>query len=69
VATFISCFAGAYDDLFIAAIAGTAILPVCAELIHEKNIEGPESFKVHLYDQIFNLNPKQFIDQIKISKV
>jgi len=63
--TMIAAFAAVERDYLWAAAAGLACFGLAAELAAEKAM-GPASFKVALFDQIYNLTPEQLAEGAKI---
>jgi len=56
--TVIAAFAAVERDYLVAAAGGLACFGLAAELAAEK-AQGPASFKVALFDQIYNLTPDE----------
>lgn len=56
--TMVAAFAAVERDYLLAAAGGLAMFGLAAELAAEK-ARGPASFKVALFDQIYNLTPEQ----------
>lgn len=56
--TMIAAFAAVERDYLLAAAGGLACFGLAAELAAER-AHGPASFKVALFDQIYNLTPEQ----------
>jgi hydroxyethylthiazole kinase len=55
--TAIAAFAAVEKDYLLAAAGGLACFGLAAELAAQK-ASGPASFKVHLFDELFNLTPE-----------
>ncbi len=63
--TMIAAFAAVERDFVIAATAGLACFGLAAE-IAARNAHGPGSFKVALYDAIYNLSREQILAGAKV---
>jgi hydroxyethylthiazole kinase len=63
--TVIAAFAAVEDDYLAAAAGGLACFGLAAELAAEK-ANGPASFKVALFDQLYNLTPQQVAEGARI---
>ena len=64
--TAVAVFAAVEDDLVVAAAGGLAAFAVAAEQAAPK-AEGPASFKVALFDQIYSLTPERLVDSARIT--
>lgn len=63
--TLVAAFAAVEGDALIAAAAGLVCLGYAAELA-EKDARGPGSFKVALYDAIYNLTPEALATSARV---
>jgi hydroxyethylthiazole kinase len=63
--TVIAAFAAVEDDYLAAAAGGLACFGLAAELAAEK-ADGPASFKVALFDQLYHLTPEQVAQGARI---
>jgi len=63
--TAIAAFAAVEQDYLIAAAGGLACFGLAAELAAEL-ANGPASFKVALFDQIYNLRPEQLAKRARV---
>jgi hydroxyethylthiazole kinase len=63
--TVIAAFAAVEDDYLVAAAGGLACFGLAAELAAEK-ANGPASFKVALFDQLYSLTPQQVAEGARI---
>jgi hydroxyethylthiazole kinase len=63
--TVIAAFAAVEDDYLAAAAGGLACFGLAAELAAEK-ANGPASFKVALFDQLYNLTSQQLAEGARI---
>lgn len=63
--TMIAAFAAVEPDPLVAAAAGLACFGLAAELA-AANAAGPASFKVALFDRLYNLTPEELADGARI---
>lgn len=63
--TLIAAFAAVEGDHLLAAAGGLACFGLAAELAAEK-AAGPASFKVALFDQIYNLTPEELAEGARV---
>jgi Hydroxyethylthiazole kinase, sugar kinase family len=63
--TMVAAFAAVERDYLLAAAGGLAMFGLAAELAAEK-AHGPASFKVALFDQIYNLTPEQVANGARV---
>lgn len=63
--TLIGAFVAVESDALIAAAGGLACFGLAAELAAE-GAHGPASFKVALFDQIYNLTPEQLAEGARV---
>jgi len=66
--TLIAAFAAVERDYLLAALGGMACLGVAAELAAGR-AEGPASFKVALFDQLYHLSPEQLAAGARIVRL
>lgn len=66
--TFIAAFAAVEQDYLIAAAGALATYGLAAEMAAE-HARGPASFKVALFDQIYNLTPEQVAEGVRIREM
>ncbi len=65
VTTAIATFAAVEKDYLVAAVGALAFFGLAAELAARK-ASGPASFKVHLFDELFNLTPEALAEGARI---
>ncbi len=63
--TAIAVFAAVERDYLVAAAGGLACFGLAAELAARK-ASGPASFKVHLFDELFNLTPEALAEGARV---
>ena len=63
--TMVAAFAAVERDYLLAAAGGLAMFGLAAELAAEK-AHGPASFKIALFDQIYNLTPEQVANGARV---
>lgn len=63
--TMIAAFAAVEQDHLLAAAGGLACFGLAAELAATQ-AHGPASFKLALFDQIYNLTPEQLAEGARI---
>ncbi|MCS7285980.1 MAG: hydroxyethylthiazole kinase [Anaerolineae bacterium] len=63
--TAIAAFAAVEKDYLVAAAGGLACFGLAAELAAQR-ASGPASFKVHLFDELFNLTPEILAEGARI---
>lgn len=66
--TVVACFAAVMPDPLLAAAAGLACLGYASELA-QREARGPASFKIALYDHLFNLTPEALQDGARVEAV
>lgn len=66
--TAIAAFAAVEKDYLMAAAGGLACFGLAAELAAKK-ASGPASFKVHLFDELYNLTPELLAEGAKIVEI
>lgn len=66
--TMIAAFASVERDYLLAAAGGLACFGLAAELASEE-ARGPASFKVALFDHLYNLTPEQLTEGARIAEL
>ncbi len=66
--TMVAAFAAVERDYLLAAAGALAMFGLAAELAAEK-AHGPASFKVALFDQIYNLTPEQVAAGARVTEI
>jgi hydroxyethylthiazole kinase len=66
--TMIAAFAAVERDYLVAAAGGLACFGLAAELAAEK-AQGPASFKVALFDQLYNLTPEELAAGARVVEI
>lgn len=66
--TMVAAFAAVERDYLLAAAGALAMFGLAAELAAEK-AHGPASFKVALFDQIYNLSPEQVAAGVRVTEI
>lgn len=67
--TVIACFAAVEKDYLLSTAAALACFGLAAELAAKsKKVNGPASFKVALFDELFNLTPAKLATGLKINQ-
>lgn len=66
--TAIAAFAAVEENCLLAAVGGLAVLGVAAEEA-AREVRGPASFKVALFDEIYSLTPERLVRGARVSSV
>lgn len=65
----VGCYCGAVDDKFTAAVSGVMTMGIAGELAQKMltSADGIGSFRVRLFDSIYNLTPETLLREGRIS--